>query len=164
MIPRFVRQANNKFYLDPHGALRHQERKKRLERRSELLGSIKAHKGVAGTTWKNAVEQLLAHLAGSGRAENTQQAYRLDLAGFARWYKKAARTAPEPAGVGPFDIAEYRRWLLDAGRKPSTVNRALGVLSQFFAWALKNSLASEDPASGLRRVPEAARPPRALGR
>lgn len=66
--------------------------------------------------------------------------------------------------MGPFDIAEYRRWLLDAGRKPSTVNRALGVLSQFFAWALKNSLASEDPASGLRRVPEAARPPRALGR
>jgi integrase/recombinase XerC len=115
-------------------------------------------------TWENAVEQFLSCLAGQGRAENTLLAYRLDLAGFARWYEKAAGQSPQPGGVGPFDVAEYRRWLLDAGRKPSTVNRALGALSWFFAWAVKNGLAPENPASGVRRVSEAPRPPRALGR
>ncbi|MBC7341981.1 MAG: phage integrase N-terminal SAM-like domain-containing protein [Clostridia bacterium] len=94
----------------------------------------------------------------------TVDAYLRDLNKFARWYLGTYGSEPEPASVGPLDIAEFKRHLMNRGQKPATINRALASLSAFFRWAKDEGLASGHPTEGVKKLKEVRLSPRSLGR
>lgn len=94
----------------------------------------------------------------------TVRAYLTDLKKFFRWYYETTGDAARIDAIGPLDIAEFKRHMLNQNRKPATINRALASLSTFFIWAVQQGHAAQNPASGVKPVPEVRPAPKALGR
>lgn len=92
------------------------------------------------------------------------KAYRSDLNSFAKWYAHTSGSYPEVAGVGPLDVAEYKRYLVTREKKPATVNRALASLRTFFSWAAGEGLVDSNPAGDVKSVKSVAQAPKALNR
>lgn len=103
-------------------------------------------------------------LRGRDASPATVDAYLRDLNKFARWDLGTYGSEPEPASVGPLDIAEFKRHLMNRGQKPATINRALASLSAFFRWAKDEGLASGDPTERVKKLKEVRLSPRSLGR
>lgn len=101
------------------------------------------------------------HLCGHGLAEATLKCYLHTVERFASWYGERGSEF-SPRAVSRLDVAAYRRWLQDQGRKPATVNLALVALSRFFDWAVQEGLAASNPVRGVKRVPEHVSGPRWL--
>lgn len=97
-----------------------------------------------------------------GAARATIETYLGAARRFARWWKETTGEKFDPAAVTVLDVADYRRHLLNAGKKPSTVNLYLDAVSALFAWASGEGLAQSDPADGVRRLPEERTLPRWL--
>jgi integrase/recombinase XerC len=109
------------------------------------------------------VERFIEHLKGRGFLENTVGSYFGVVRSFARWCEGTYGSF-DPAAVTPLDVADYRRYLLDRGKKPGTVNHALDVLGSFFSWAKEEGIVQSDPTDGVKRVPEEKKAPRWLDR
>lgn len=103
------------------------------------------------------------YLRSRGLSPNTVASYLTALRGFARWCEGTYGSF-DPAAVTPLDVADYRRYLLDRGKKPGTVNHALDVLGSFFSWAKEEGIVQSDPTEGVKRVSEQRRAPRWLDR
>lgn len=103
-------------------------------------------------------------LAARGLSPRTRSSYSLHAGQFARWLAGTYGRWPSPGEATALDVADYRRWLQDRGRKPATVNQALKALSAYFRWAAAEGLASGNPAEGVKAVPEQRPGPRWLGR
>lgn len=104
-----------------------------------------------------------AYLKGRGLSDRTVASYTGDLNRFAAWMRQSCGEV-DPAYVTALDVADYRRYLLDRGKKPATVNRALDVLRSFFSWAVSEGIVKADPSAETRRVKEQRRSPRWLDR
>jgi len=115
-------------------------------------------------TWEEALRRFEERCRGRGMSPRTVAGYLGEVSRFARWHEQSVGAPFDPAAATSLDLADYRRWLLDRGLKPATVNRALDALSAFFAWASSEGLAGANPAEGVRRVAEQRRAPRWLGR
>ena len=109
------------------------------------------------------LERYAAHLRGRGLADKSVRCYLGQAGAFVAWYERE-RGPFRVESVARLDVADYRRHLQDAGRKPATVNLVLVVLNSFFNWAVQEGLASANPVVGVRRVPEQVPGPRWLDR
>lgn len=97
-------------------------------------------------------------------SQATVRSYLNDLKKFVRWYYETTGEAARVDAVGPLDIAEFKRHMLNQNQKPATINRALASLSVFFSWAIEHGRTAQNPVSGVKPVPEARPAPKALGR
>ena len=98
--------------------------------------------------------QIEEFLRQTGKADNTQRAYKRQLKAFSAWCNKSW------LDVTPSDIGKYRRDLLQQELKPASINHALNTLRAFYQWLRRSngypvnqSLPTD--AIGLERVEEA---------
>jgi len=68
------------------------------------------------------------------------------------------------AEVTTFDVQRYRDHLIDAGHKPSTINRRLAALRAFFAWAAEQDHTAINPAAGIKSIQHKRRAPKGLSK
>ena len=104
------------------------------------------------------------YLCDQDKSEQTIKAYMTDLRSFSRWFQGATGEPLEVKSITPMEIIEYRKAMLDGGKKPSTINRSLISISSFCQWAAQNDLILNNPAEGIRNVAEEPLAPRALER
>lgn len=120
--------------------------------------------GVERRTGYPSVDAFLSTLSEGDFSRHTLSSYRLDLAGFARWFVEHVPTEPQfsPEAVTPTDVREFRDWLVRrANRKPSTVNRKLASLRAFFVFCKAHGYRKDDlPTEGVKRVAEQPSGPR----
>lgn len=90
-------------------------------------------------------ENYASHLATAGRSANTVRAYIQDLTNFADWYTQTTSAEFQAKLVDSTEVIEYRRYLLQKGRRPKTINRRLVALRRYFKWAKQNSLCPDNP-------------------
>jgi integrase/recombinase XerC len=80
------------------------------------------------------------HLRGRGFSPKTVAVYLGAVRRFARWWEETTSENFDLAAVTPLDVADYRRHLLNRGRKAGTVNTALEILRCFFGWLKKGKI------------------------
>ncbi len=77
--------------------------------------------------------QIEEFLRQTGKADNTQRAYRGQLQRFAAWCNKSWTE------ITPSDIGKFRRELKSKGLKVTSVNHALNTLRSFYTWLRKSN-------------------------
>ncbi len=97
--------------------------------------------------------QIEEFLRQTGKADNTQRAYKRQLKNFSSWCNKSW------LDVTPSDIGKYRRELKLQELKPASINHALNTLRAFYQWLRRsNGYPVNQPlptdAIGLERVEE----------
>lgn len=92
----------------------------------------------------NAFLEMLA--AEKGAADNTLQAYRRDLEGFAAFLDRLGRALVR---ARPEDIGAYLRGLADAGLAPSSRSRQLSAIRQLYKFLAAEGVVGEDPTHGV---------------
>ena len=97
-------------------------------------------------------------------AQATASAYLQDVTQFFRWFEATNGEEPDPRAIGPSDIREYRRTLLNRQARPATINRRLAALSNFFRWARATGLAHDNPAQDVPGVRQTQLAPKWLSR
>ena len=92
------------------------------------------------------LEEFLGALALEGRSEHSIGAYRRDL----------ERVLGEVAGpldeVQPRDLRDIFRRQQQAGRSPSSINRAIGATRSFFRFLFEEGRLERNPAQALRSI------------
>jgi integrase/recombinase XerD len=79
-----------------------------------------------------------------GLARNTLEAYRRDVAQFARWLREACGKALLEAQ--PADVQRHLAWQLARKARPRTASRLVSSLKRFYQFALREGLRTDDPA------------------
>lgn len=97
-------------------------------------------------------------------SSQTIQGYLNDLNKFIKWYQGTEGEPPGINDVGPLDLAEFKRHLLNKNQKPATINRAIIALSSFFNWAIPKEYANSNPAGNIKLLPETKAAPKSLDR
>ncbi len=93
------------------------------------------------------------YLAASGLSASTIKSYRNDLKDLASWLQRKGGGSPLSATED--DLRAYCGDLVTArDHPPATVNRRLQAMRKFFRYALYRGLMEEDPASGIRLLPQ----------
>lgn len=109
------------------------------------------------------INPFSTYLCGRGLAKRTVEIYMANLKTFTNWLHHT-HGEDDLLTVTALDVADYRRYLLNQGRKPATVNLALDVLNSFYTWAVAGSLIFLNPLTEIKRVPEQKKAPRWLER
>jgi len=92
------------------------------------------------------VEEFLGALALEGRSAHSTGAYRRDLGAL-------LAALPRPLDqVRPADLRDRFRQQLDAGRSPSTINRAIGATRSFCRFLFEEGRLETNPAQALRSI------------
>jgi integrase/recombinase XerC len=100
---------------------------------------------------RSAITQFLRYLATERNASDlTVKAYREDLFGMADWMEATTGEVPHPQQVSPQDLRGFQAALAEAGYARSTISRKLASLRSFFRFAIRQGLATENPAKPLR--------------
>jgi len=83
-----------------------------------------------------------------GLARNTLEAYRRDIAQFARWLEDARGKAAVEAD--PADLQRHLAWQVESRHaKPRTTSRLVSSLKRFFRFAVREGLRADDPSADL---------------
>lgn len=77
--------------------------------------------------------QIEEFLRQTGKADNTQRAYKRQLKNFSAWCDKSW------LNVTPSDIGKYRRELKQQKLKPASINHALNTLRAFYQWLRRSN-------------------------
>lgn len=98
----------------------------------------------------SSVARQAAHdwLLGYQDNPNTLRSY---ARGLAEWFDVTAAAGADPLEATRVHVEQYKGWLRDRGRKPSTVAQRLNVLSSFYAYCLAEQLVPRSPLLGVRR-------------
>jgi len=83
---------------------------------------------------------------------------------FVAWWEGASGESFDPRAVTPLDVVDYRRYLQGRGFKPATVNFNLEAIKSFFRWLKEERALPDNPAEGVKKIPEARPSPRWLTR
>jgi site-specific recombinase XerD len=97
-------------------------------------------------------ERFCHELRERGRSSNTLRAYRLDWQQFSNWYAHANGEPFTLERLTALDIQDYLRWGKQQGLKPSTLNRRLGFLKQYAAWAETAGLMSAEQRKRIQKI------------
>lgn len=97
-------------------------------------------------------------IANTGRSITTVEQYIKDGKRFINWMYKKGRES-DPDGVNVEDARDYRKDLLDQGRAPATINRAMVSLALFFDFAGRQR---GNPFRKIGRIEVVDKPPKAL--
>jgi len=110
------------------------------------------------------LDEFVAHLRTQDLSRYTVDGYRRNVAWFFAWLKEQTGRDMPLAEVTTFDLQRYRDHLIDAGRKPSTINRRIAALRAFFAWAVGGGYTTTDPTAGIKSIQHKRRAPKGLSK
>lgn len=100
---------------------------------------------------KSAIAQFLQYLATERNASDlTIKAYREDLFGLVEWLEATTGTVPHPSALSPSDLRSFQSALQQAGYARTTISRKLASLRSFYKFAMRQGIATENPAKPLR--------------
>jgi integrase/recombinase XerC len=100
---------------------------------------------------RSAIAQFLRYLATERNASVlTSKAYREDLFGLVEWLEASGGDTPRPDALSPQDLRTFQAALQEAGYARATISRKLASLRSFYRFAMRQGLASENPAKPLR--------------
>ncbi|ACX53255.1 integrase family protein (plasmid) [Ammonifex degensii KC4] len=99
-----------------------------------------------------------------GLSPSSVRAYLGVVRRFVAWWEGTSGEAFDPRAVTPLDVADYRRYLRGRGLKPATVNFNLEAVKSFFRWLKEERALPDNPAEGVKKVPEVKPSPRWLTR
>ncbi|MCC9644653.1 tyrosine recombinase XerC [Rhodopirellula sp. JC740] len=99
---------------------------------------------------RTAITRFLQHMATERNASDlTIKAYREDLFSFAEWIG-ADKSRIELDSLTPQQLRQFQAALQQAGYARSTISRKLASLRSFFKFAMREGLATQNPAKPLR--------------
>ena len=100
---------------------------------------------------RRAIPQFLTYLATERNASDlTIKAYREDLFGLTEWLESTRGSVPQPDALSPQELRSYQAALQQAGYARTTISRKLASLRSFYRFAMRQGLASTNPAKPLR--------------
>ena len=100
---------------------------------------------------RSAITQFLQYLATERNASDlTIKAYREDLIGLIEWLEAARGEVPDPDAMTPQDLRGFQAALQQAGYARTTIARKLASLRSFYRFAMRQGLATTNPAKPLR--------------
>jgi len=99
----------------------------------------------------SAIAQFLRYMATERNAsELTIKSYREDLFSFVEWLETTHGRVPSPNSLTPQDLRPFQAALQQAEYARSSIARKLAALRSFFKFAMREGLASSNPAKPLR--------------
>jgi site-specific recombinase XerD len=111
--------------------------------------------GAAEGGFKDYWERFAAHLEQLDRSPLTIKNYRSDLKAFVEWLNKPGQALPNLTKVGSKEMRQYQEFLLTQQKlSPSSVNRRLGALKNFYTWLQQTEGLTNDR---LPRMPDPVR-------
>lgn len=100
---------------------------------------------------QKAVSKFLQYLATERNASDlTIKAYREDLFGLMEWFTATQGKVPHPDQLSPLDLRGFQAALSEAGYARATISRKLASLRSFYKFAMREGIASTNPAKPLR--------------
>ena len=100
---------------------------------------------------RSAIAQFLRYLATERNASDlTIKAYREDLFGLLDWLESPYGKTPRPESLSPQELRSFQAALQEAGYARTTISRKLASLRSFYRFAIRQGLASDNPAKPLR--------------
>ena len=94
------------------------------------------------------VHQWLEALEQQGRSDHTLAAYRRALVHFIAWDERTYGSAFNPSTIIPRDVRDWQGYQQTVEKaSPATINQRLVALTRFYAWAVKQGLARDNPAA-----------------
>ncbi len=105
----------------------------------------------------------LAELDRRGKSRSTQDTYRRGVSHFIRWSQQTYGQPFDPAEIIPRDVEDWVAHQQTVEKATvNTINSRIVGVSQYFAWALRQNLAPNDPTVDVACLRTAPRQPRAL--
>ncbi|TWU37863.1 Tyrosine recombinase XerD [Novipirellula aureliae] len=100
---------------------------------------------------QRAIAQFLQYLATERNASDlTIKAYREDLFGLVEWLSTTRGNVPHPGSLTPQDLRPFQAALQEAGYARTTIARKLASLRSFYRFAMRQGIATSNPAKPLR--------------
>jgi integrase/recombinase XerC len=100
---------------------------------------------------RRSIPQFLRYLATERNASDlTIKAYREDLFGLVDWLEATRGSIPKPDALTPQDLRAYQAALQQADYARTTISRKLASLRSFYRFAMRQGIASSNPAKPLR--------------
>lgn len=100
---------------------------------------------------QSATARFLRYLQVERNASDlTIKSYREDLAALMEFLEGGTGVVPRPGDITPLDLRQYVSALHQAGYAKSSVARHLATLRSFFRFAMREGLATQNPAKPLR--------------
>ncbi|WP_182867237.1 tyrosine recombinase XerC [Stieleria mannarensis] len=99
----------------------------------------------------SAIAQFLRYLVTERNAsELTIKSYREDLFSFVEWLEATLGRVPDPDALSPSELRSFQAALQQADYARSSIARKLAALRSFYKFAMREGLASSNPAKPLR--------------
>jgi len=112
----------------------------------------------------NIFEDFFNEIYSEGTALSTVEAYRKDLAYFAKWFTDTNGKEHHPEDITSIDLREYQGYMQNLrGLKPATINRRQAALEKYLKWAHKKGNIERLPGMP-KSVKEQKASPKALKR
>ena len=100
---------------------------------------------------RSAIGQFLQFLATERNASDlTIKAYREDLMGLVDWLEATRGSVPPPDALSPQELRAFQSALQQAGYARTTISRKLASLRSFYRFAIRQGIATDNPAKPLR--------------
>ena len=100
---------------------------------------------------RKSIALFLRYLANErNSSELTIKAYREDLFGLVDWFEAVRGDLPSVDSVSPQELRSYQSALQEAGYARTTISRKLASLRSFYKFAMRQGIASTNPAKPLR--------------
>lgn len=100
---------------------------------------------------RSGIAQFLRYMATERNASSlTIKAYREDLFGLVDWLETTRGHVPKPATLSPQDLRAFQAALQQADYARATISRKLASLRSFYRFAMRQGIATENPAKPLR--------------
>lgn len=103
---------------------------------------------VPATSSEEARQAAHDWLLGYQENPNTLRSYARTLS---EWFEAAAAVGVDPLEATRVHVEQFKGWLYDRGRKPSTVGQRLSVLASFYRYCEQERLVERSPMLGVRR-------------
>ena len=112
---------------------------------------------------RTAIGQFLRYLATERNASDlTIKAYREDLLGLVDWLETTRGEVPRPNAMSPQDLRAFQAALQQAGYARATISRNLASLRSFYRFAMRQGIATDNPAKPLRNPRQQRKLPHVL--
>ncbi|TWU64801.1 MULTISPECIES: tyrosine recombinase XerC [Crateriforma] len=100
---------------------------------------------------QQAITSFLRYLATERNASDlTIKSYREDLFGLLEWLQATTGGTPKPDDLSPQQLRTFQAALTEAGYARATISRKLASLRSFYRFAMREGMATSNPAKPLR--------------
>lgn len=112
---------------------------------------------------RKAIAQFLKYLANERNASDlTIKAYREDLFALVEWLEATRGEVPAPGALSPQELRTFQAALQEAGYARTSIARKLASLRSFYKFAMRQGIATHNPAKPLRNPRQQRKLPHVL--